>query len=266
MEQNPAQPIILREDTDGVAVLTINRPQALNAMNRQVLDKLSALLSDIEADDNIDVLIFTGAGEKSFVAGADINELATRSVRDGLDARMQRLYGRVAEFSKPTIAAVNGYAFGGGNELALACDIRICSTNAQFALPETGLGIIPAAGGTQRLARLVGLGRAVDMILTGRRMDAATALTAGLVTEVAGNETVLELAHQNAQRIRTKGPLAIRLVKSVVTHGLDADANTGMLLETLAQSLLYGTAEKAEGTQAFIDKRTPDFRSVSQDR
>lgn len=264
MEQNSASPVILREDTDGVAVLSINRPEALNAMNRQILDALSAQLTQIAQDDSIDVLVFTGTGTKSFVAGADINELAQRTPVDGLAARMQTVFSQIAASTKPTIAAVNGFAFGGGHELALACDIRICSENAQFALPETGLGIIPAAGGTQRLVRLIGMGRAIDMMLTGRRMDALTALTAGLVTELTDAQSLLETAHHTAQSIRSKGPLAIRLVKSVVTHGADASMDTGLLLETLAQSLLYSTDEKIEGTQAFIDKRKPDFRAASR--
>ncbi|MEU5839814.1 enoyl-CoA hydratase/isomerase family protein [Streptomyces diacarni] len=264
MAPYPSTPVILREDADGVAVLSINRPEALNAMNREVLDELSTQLSQIAQDDTVDVLVFTGTGTKSFVAGADINELAQRTPVDGLAARMQSVFGQIAASAKPTIAAVNGFAFGGGHEFALACDIRICSDNAQFALPETGLGIIPAAGGTQRLVRLIGMGRAIDMMLTGRRVDARTALTAGLVTEVTDPESLMDAAHRIAQRIRAKGPLAIRLVKSVVNHGMDASMETGLLLETLAQSLLYSTDEKAEGTQAFIDKRKPDFRAATR--
>lgn len=258
--------LVLREDHDGVAVLTINRPEARNAMNRDVMTRIHRLLETVEDDDTVDVVMFTGSGDQAFVAGADINELAVRTPIDGLNAVMQRLYERIAGFSKPTVAAVNGYAFGGGHELALACDIRIGSTNAQFALPETGLGIIPAAGGTQRLAKIIGVGRAVDMMLTGRRLDAEDAYRAGLITELVEAQDLIEAGHATAQRIRGKGPLAIKLVKTVVQRGFDVDHETGVLLESLAQAVLYSTEEKAEGTRAFLEKRRPDFDSVRHDR
>lgn len=164
--------LVLREDLDGVSVLTINRPEKFNAMNKHVLQRVEEHLDQLATDDSIDVVVFTGAGEKAFVAGADIQELNRRLPYDGIIGTMQRLYDKIASFSKPTIAAVNGIAFGGGHELALACDIRVGSTNALFALPETGLGILPAAGGTQRLAKIVGIGVATDMIMSGARLKA----------------------------------------------------------------------------------------------
>ena len=164
---------------DGMAVITIDRPEVRNAINASVLGRISRALDELADNDDAQIVIFTGAGDKAFVAGADINELAVRKPKDGLRAAMQGVYEKVEQFHKPTIAAVNGYAFGGGHELALACDIRIASANAQFALPETSLGIMPAAGGTQRLARLVGVGRATEMILTSR--NAAVPMMGGVM-------------------------------------------------------------------------------------
>lgn len=258
--------LVLREDTDGVAVLTMNRPEQHNALNRHVQAEIRRHLDEIEADDTVDIVVLTGAGDKSFVAGADINELAVRTPIDGLAAMMQTLYDRIAAFPKPTIAAVNGFAFGGGHELALACDIRIGSTNAQFALPETGLGIIPAAGGTQRLAAIVGQGLAMDIMLTGRRINAQEALTSNLITYLVEPAELLDTAHSVAQRVRRKGPLAIRLVREVLKRGHKADPETGLLLERLAQAVIYSHPEKEEGTRAFQEKRHPDFHSVRHDR
>lgn len=258
--------LVLREDTAGVAVLTINRPAKFNAMNQQVMARLEQQLDDVERDESIDVVIFTGAGEKAFVAGADIQELSQRLPYDGMIAVMQRLYDKIASFAKPTIAAVNGIAFGGGHELALACDIRIGSTAALFALPETGLGIIPAAGGTQRLAKIVGIGVATDMIMSGARLKAERAYQLGLLTELVEPAELLQTAHNKAQRIRSKGPLALKLVKQVLQRGFDVDHETGMLLERLAQSVAYSSAEKAEGTNAFLEKREADYPAVHHER
>src|SRR5699024_5137853 len=181
-------------------------------------------------------------------------------------AVMQRLYDKVATFPKPTIAAVNGIAFGGGHELALACDIRVGSTNALFALPETGLGVIPAAGGTQRLTKIVGIGMATDVIMSGARIDAERAYQIGLLSELVSPEELLDIAHEKAQRIRSKGPLALKLVKQVLQRGVDADHETGMLLERLAQAVAYSSEEKVEGTQAFLAKRDPDYDAVHHKR
>lgn len=249
---------------DDIAVITIDRPEVRNAINASVLGQISQALDELADNDDAQIVIFTGAGDKAFVAGADINELAVRKPKDGLRAAMQGVYEKVEQFQKPTIAAVNGYAFGGGHELALACDIRIASTNAQFALPETSLGIMPAAGGTQRLARLVGVGRATEMILTSRRVKAHEALTMGLVTDVVEPQELMPKAKETAQTILSKGPLATQLAKTVVRHGFDADHSTGILLERLAQSVLYSSAEKVEGTNAFLEKRNPDYRAAQR--
>jgi len=205
-------------------------------------------------------VVLTGAGEKAFVAGADIGELRERTARDGLAARMQRLYDEIEGYEKPTVAAVNGYALGGGLELAMACDIRIASENARFGLPETALSIIPGAGGTQRLVRLVGKGRALEMILTGRAVDAEEARAIGLVTKVVPQAELVDAARESAGQILSKGPLAVRLARLAVQTGSETDQRTGLVVERLAQALLYASEDKQEGTSAFIEKRKPDFK------
>lgn len=262
----PSEDSVLTENRDGIVVLTINRPRVHNAMNAEVLSRLSQLLDTFEHDDSVRLLIFTGAGPKAFVAGADIRELERRRPVDGLAAKMQRLYSRIEAFPKPTIAAVNGYAFGGGCELALACDVRIASNEAVFGLLETTLGIIPAAGGTQRLARMIGIGRATDMILTGRRLSGEQALAYGLVTEVVSADGLMAAAESVASRVLAKGPLAVKLASEVIRRGYDIDQESGLLLERLAQAVIYSTDEKREGTGAFLEGREPDFLSVHHDR
>src|SRR6185312_9661524 len=187
----------------------------------------------------------TGAGDKAFVAGADISQVRSYTLHTALSSDLQRLYDDVEAFEKPTIAAVNGFALGGGCELAMSCDIRIAAETARFGLPETNLSVLPAAGGTQRLARLVGTGRAIEMILTGRLVNA---------------DELLAKAREVAGQISAKGPLAIRLAKLVIRSGMDADQRTGLVVERLAQALLYTTDDKAEGTEAFLAKRPPVFK------
>lgn len=245
---------------DRIAVVTVNRPEVRNALNYGVLDAIEAALDAFEQREDVDAVVFTGTGEKAFVAGADISQLVRYTLQDGLRARMQRLYDRIQDLELPTIAAVNGVALGGGNELAMSCDIRIAAANARFGLPETNLGILPGAGGTQRLSRLVGLGRAQEMILTGRIIDAEEALRIGLVTSVVPSEELMDTAHATARTILAKGPLAVRLAKLVVRNGAETDQRTGLLLERLAQSLLYASDEKAEGASAFLEKRPARFR------
>lgn len=258
-DEGSSEESVVVETCEHVARVTINRPEARNAMNAQVIRRLGEILTDLRTDDDVHAIILTGSGEKAFVAGADIRELAQRSTAEGLRAPMQRLYDQLASLEKPTIAAVNGYAFGGGHEMALACDIRIASSNAQFALPETGLGIIPAAGGTKRLAQLIGLGRATEMVLTGRRLSAEEALNAGLVTDVVAPQDLTQAATELAGRILSKGPLAAHLAATVVRQAFTTDHETAMLLERLAQSVLYSASERSEGTAAFFEKRSPEF-------
>jgi enoyl-CoA hydratase/carnithine racemase len=252
--------VVTLEVQGRLGIVTIDRPEARNALNFAVLDGIEDALNRFRDDPEVGLVIFTGAGEKAFAAGADITQLTDYTVVDGLNARLQRLFDEVEAFPKPTIAAVNGYALGGGNELAMAADIRIASTQATFGLPETNLGVLPGAGGTQRLSRLIGKGRAIELILTGRFIDADEALRIGLVTQVVAPDELLSTAARTAESILAKGPLAIRLAKLVVGAGYETDQKTGILLERLAQALLYGTADKIEGTQAFIEKRPANFR------
>ena len=251
--------LINAESTNGLGIITINRPESRNALNRVVLDEIANALDLFLDDEGVGAVIFTGAGGKAFIAGADINQLANYTLVDGLSGRMQRLNDTIEGYELPTIAAINGYALGGGLELAMACDIRVAAEGSRFSLPETNLGIIPGAGGTQRLSRLVGRGRAVELILTGRLVDAPEALGMGLVTDVVPSSDLMDTVRKTADTIMAKGPLAVRLAKMVVKHGFDTDQQTGLLLERLAQSLLYTTQDKAEGTAAFLEKRSARY-------
>ncbi|NVN00132.1 enoyl-CoA hydratase/isomerase family protein [Arthrobacter sp. SDTb3-6] len=250
---------ILTGVRDGLGTITINRPAARNALNWTVLEEIAEVLAAWREDPEVGVVVFTGAGEKAFVAGADINQLAGYTMADGLSGAMAGLYDTVEAYEKPTIAAINGFALGGGNELAMSCDIRIAADTARFGLPETNLGVLPGAGGTQRLSRLVGKGRAVELILTGRIFDAGEALRIGLVTEVTAPEGLRAAVERTAGLILAKGPLAVRLGKLVITNGAETDLRTGLLLERLAQSLLYTSNDKREGAAAFLEKRPARF-------
>jgi enoyl-CoA hydratase/carnithine racemase len=246
--------------TDRLAVVTVNRPQVRNALSRQVLADLRTALAELRDAEDVGVVAITGAGEKAFVAGADITQLRNYTLHTGLDAEMQRVFDEVEAFPKPTIAAVNGFALGAGCELAMACDIRVAADNARFGLPETNLSVLPGAGGTQRLARLIGTGRAIELILTGRLLDAAAAHAVGLVTSVVPQQKLLDEARAVADRILAKGPLAVRLAKLVIRAGMNANQHTGQIVERLAQALLYTTDDKREGASAFLDKRPPSFQ------
>lgn len=250
---------ILTETEGGVGTVTINRPDVRNALNTQVVGDLRAALTEFRYDDSVGVVVFTGAGDRSFAAGADIGELRDKTMLDALASTMQGVYDEIEGYEKPTIAAVNGYALGGGCELAMACDIRISSQNARFGLPEVTLSIIPGAGGTQRLARLVGKGKAIEMILTGRMIGAEEALRVGLVTQVTSPDALLDAARETANDILKKGPLAVRLAKLAVHAGFETDQKTGLVIERLAQAVLFTSEDKREGTSAFVEKREPDF-------
>ncbi len=251
---------VLTSVEDGVGWITLNRPDVRNALNGQVLEDLRAALAALRGNEVAGAVVFTGAGEKAFAAGADIGELRDRDFLDALSSAMQAFYDEIEGFEKPTIAAVNGYALGGGCELAMACDIRIAAENARFGLPETTLAILPGAGGTQRLARLIGKGRAVEMILTGRFMPADEALAAGLVTKVVPQEELMAAVRETADQVLAKGPLAVRLAKLAVQAGSETDQKTGLLIERLAQAVLFTSEDKQEGTSAFVEKRKPDFQ------
>lgn len=243
-----------------LGTITINRPDKRNALSKEVLQEIGAVLDSWEEDDTVRGIIFTGAGEKAFIAGADISQLANYDVQYGLAAHMQKLFDRIEEYPKPTLAAINGVAMGGGLELAMSCDIRIASANAKMGLPEPTLGVLPGAGGTQRLSRLIGVGRATEMILTSRVLTAEEAERYGLVTAVVLENELLTQAGATLATVLQKGPLAVRLAKLIIGQGADTDQKTGLLLERLAQTLLYTTEDKLEGTAAFLEKRKPEFQ------
>ena len=245
--------------SDGVAELTFDRPEVRNALNLETVREGEAALADLAADNTVGALILTGAGDQAFVSGADINDLRTRTRDEGLAAINSSFFSSVERFPRPTIAAVNGYALGGGCELALACDLRIASEGAMFGQPELGLGIIPGAGATQRLPRVVGLGRAKHMILTGEIIDAGQALSIRLVSAVVPADKLDATARELAGRVLRHGPLAARLAKLVINSSARVDLDSGLLIETLAQALCYQSDDKQEGTTAFLEKRKPKF-------
>jgi len=207
----------------------------------------------------VEAVIFTGAGERAFAAGADINSLCEYTRATAIASGLQRLFDEIEAFEKPTIAAVNGLALGGGCELAMACDLRIASEAARFGLPETALGIIPGAGGTQRLTRLAGVGMALDLILTGRLLSADEARQAGLVSRVVAAEALLDTCLEVAEAILERGPLGARLARMVVRAGADMDQSSGQPIQRLAQALLYETEDKRESVATFLDKRPAQF-------
>jgi enoyl-CoA hydratase len=236
---------------EGIATLVIDRPSVKNALNRETVDECHAALQALAADPAAGVLVMTGAGESAFVSGADINDIRARSRDDGLAAINSSLFSAVERFPRPTIAAINGYALGGGCELALACDIRIASDTAKFGQPELGLGIIPGAGATQRLPRIVGAGWAAHLILTGEII--------GLVTAVMPASQLQVRVRELAKRILRQGPLAARLAKLALQASARVDLDSGLLIETLAQALCYSSEDKQEGTAAFLEKRKAKF-------
>lgn len=252
---------IIVERKSNIAYVTINRPEVRNALNQQTLNEISHSLAELEQDDNVKCIVFTGAGGKSFAAGADIGQLKTRTFLDAFQpGNMQQVYDKIEACKKPTIAMINGYALGGGCELAMACDIRVASTNAKLGLPELNLAIMPGAGGTQRLARIVGKGKALEMILTGKIIDAEEAKMIGLVSEVVSPDELVAKTEEIAEKIMSKGPLAVMLAKLAVHHGADADLKTGLLIEKLSQAVLYESEDKQEGTAAFLEKRQANFK------
>lgn len=246
----------------GVLTLTIDRPERRNALTPDVWRALAAQLEMARREASVDVVVVTGVGEKAFAAGTDVSYLRQRSIADVLDGLAQEVYDAIERLPKPVIAAVNGAALGGGCELALACDIRIASTTACFGQPEVNLGIIPGAGGTQRLVRVVGLGWGKELLLTGRTIDAQEALRIGLVTRLAEPETLLDEARALAQELRKKGPLALALVKTTSQSALGGDRHTAMLLERFAQAVLTASADAREGLAAFLEKRPPIYRGA----
>jgi len=245
-----------------LAIVTLDRQEKLNALNSEVFSELGAAFDSLRYDDQVRGIIVTGAGTKAFVAGADIGELAQMDAISGVQVSRtgQGIFRAIERFPKPVLAAVGGFALGGGCELALACHLRVASENARFGLPEVGLGIIPGYGGTVRLARLVGLGRAVEMALTGEMIDAEAALEIGLVTHVVPREELLDRAKEILRRVTKNGPLAVRMVLESIYRGMDTTLVEATGVESSLFGLLASTEDVKEGMTAFLEKRKPEFK------
>jgi len=252
---------LLIEKNEAILIIKINRESALNALNKETVNELQQLFSYYWSDESIKCVIVTGAGEKAFVAGADIPELADLDVRSGAEfsARGLFLMKTIQNFPKPVIAAINGFALGGGCELAMACDIRLASEKAKMGQPEVNLGIIPGYGGTQRLSRLVGRGKAMQLIFTGEMINAQEAYRIGLVNEVYPHEQLMDKAMEMAQQICSKAPIAISLAKECINRGLDGTLTAGCDLEKANFGQVCSTGDKNEGIEAFLEKRKPSF-------
>ncbi len=252
---------LLIDKKNSTAVITINRPEKLNALNHETMDELKSIFTELKNDDSVSAVILTGSGEKAFVAGADISELNKLDMISGkaFAEKGQAVFNLIENFEKPVIAAVNGYAMGGGSELALACHIRLASENAKFAQPEVNLGIIPGYGGTQRLTRLINSGRAMEYILTGDLIDANEAFRIGLVNHVYPLSDLLNKAHELAQKISSKPKHAVRLSIKAVNAAAQLSANEGQNYEAALFGICCGTEDFKEGTGAFLEKRKPEF-------
>ena len=248
---------ILLEKKGNVAIATVNRPKALNALNSEVLEDLNTMIDTVSADPEIRVLILTGSGEKAFVAGADIGEMATLSKAEGeaFGKKGNDVFRKLEMLSIPVIAAVNGYALGGGCELSMACDIRICSDTAVFGQPETGLGITPGFGGTQRLSRLVGPGMAKQLIYSARNIKADEALRIGLVNAVYPAEELMAQAEKLAETIAKNAPIAVRACKKAINEGLELPMDEAIALEEKLFGSCFETEDQKEGMGAFLEKR-----------
>src|SRR5713101_1846962 len=253
---------ILFEKKDSIAYITFNRPKVLNALNRKTVEELRDALVDTRDDSFVRVLILTGAGEKSFVAGADIGELAQRTPVDGKDFSLfgQSVFHLLETLGKPSICAINGFALGGGCELALSCTIRLASKTAKLGQPEVKLGIIPGYGGSQRLARLCGKGAAHELCLTGEMITAEEALRIGLVNHIYEPAELLPAAEALAKKIIANAPLAVKYTMEAIERGVEMPQEEGLFLEATLFGLSCATEDMREGTKAFLEKRTPQFR------
>jgi enoyl-CoA hydratase len=253
---------LLYDKRDGIAFITFNRPKVLNALNRKTVEELRDVLVDARDDVSVRVLILTGAGEKSFVAGADIGELAQRTAVDGKDFSLfgQGVFRLLETMGKPSICAVNGFALGGGCELALSCTIRIASKNAKLGQPEVKLGIIPGYGGTQRLARLCGKGVAHELCLTGEMIAAEEAQRIGLVNRIYEPAELLPAAEAMAKKVVANAPLAVKYTMEAIERGIEMPQEEGLFLEATLFGLSCATEDMREGTKAFLEKRPAQFK------
>ena len=253
---------VLVEKKDRIATVTLNRPEVLNALNAELMADLDGAFDEVARDDSVSVIVLTGAGEKAFAAGADISEITKKNGLTGvaMAENGQRILRKLETMGKPSIAAVNGFALGGGCETAMACTIRIASEKAKFGQPEVNLGIIPGYAGTQRLCRIVGRGVAMELVLTGRIIDAAEALRIGLVTQVVPPAELMPTAEKIAKTLIGKGPLALRAAMEVVNQGYDLDFDNACRLEAQTFGVLCATEDMKEGTKAFLEKRPASFK------
>jgi enoyl-CoA hydratase len=253
---------LLLERDGAVAILTINRPKVLNALNAQTLDELRRAILELKHDDGVRAVIVTGSGEKSFIAGADINELAVQSPTEGREhaIRGQHVFDLIQHMGKPVIAAINGYALGGGCELAMACTIRIAADTAKLGQPEINLGIVPGYAGTQRLARIVGSGRALELLLTGDQVTAQEAHRLGLVNRVVPAADLMKEARALAATLASKAPVAVRYILEAVHKGLEMPLPQAQIFEATLFGLVAATEDMREGTAAFLQKRKPEFK------
>jgi enoyl-CoA hydratase len=253
---------LLLEREGAVAILTLNRPKVLNALNTQTLDELRRAILELKHDEAVRAVILTGAGEKSFVAGADINELAVQSPTGGREhaIRGQHVLDLIEQMGKPVIAAINGYALGGGCELAMACTIRIAADTAKLGQPEINLGIIPGYAGTQRLARIVGKGRALELLLSGDQVTAQEAHRLGLVNRVVPAADLMAEAKKLAAALAARAPIAVRYILDAVNKGLEMPLAQAQIFEATLFGLVASTEDMREGTAAFLEKRKPSFK------
>ncbi|MBF0100953.1 MAG: enoyl-CoA hydratase/isomerase family protein [Desulfobacterales bacterium] len=258
---------ILVEINNPIATLIFKRPKALNALNTALLSEFGHALNDIEKNSDIRVLVLTGAGDKAFVAGADISELSNLNALQGREfvRHGHEVIGRLQSLWIPVIAAVNGFALGGGTEIAITCDLIYASEKAKFGLPEINLGIIPGFGGTQRLSRLIGINKAKELIFTGKTISAQEAKTLGLVNEVFPNELLMEKVMETAKLLAEKGKVALRAAKQAINNGMNVDICTGCQLEIDAFGLCISSPDAKEGTTAFLEKRKPQFKASYTD-
>ena len=247
---------------DGVGILTVDRPKALNALNKETIKEICSVLTEAKESKTVRVLIVTGSGEKAFIAGADINEINDLGLKDALDflSTGNRMNFEIETLGIPTIAAINGLALGGGCELAMACSLRVVSETARLGLPELGLGVIPGYGGTQRLARLIGKGRALWYLLTGDMIDAQKAVEMGLANLIVKPEKLMEESLAVAKRISSKGPLAVKMALLAVKYGSEMDLESGLVLESALTNLVIASEDKKEGIAAFFEKRKPQYK------